>query len=228
MARLPADAAPSAGTGRRWAAARPTPSTSSCMQHPGVGPGRGTAAVAAATPPARAEHLPVKGNAPHRPGARPVGSVVTRLPSRHTGSGPSVSIQAARSSRRGQSPPHSLITPRPGRELTVVGAPAPDTVHRHSSPTEPRRPPRARRAPQDPKTARKLPSPSAEGSPGTRPRGGLHPNVTRGVRGTRRLTSPVPRSAVRPVPVSTEHHYPYSCAQLGTGRQTSQALGQPG
>lgn len=51
----------------------PAPSSSSCMQRPGVGPGRGTEAAANAAPPSRTEHRPVKGHAPHRRGRSPSG-----------------------------------------------------------------------------------------------------------------------------------------------------------
>lgn len=69
-------------TGRR-AATLPAPSSSSCMQHPGVGPRRGTEDTANAAPPSRAEHRPVKSHAPHRRGrARRVGR--GPVPARHT------------------------------------------------------------------------------------------------------------------------------------------------
>lgn len=65
------------------AATLPTPSSSSCMQHPGVGPRRDTEATANAAPPSRAEHRPVKSHAPHRRGqARRVGR--SPVPARHT------------------------------------------------------------------------------------------------------------------------------------------------
>lgn len=65
------------------AATLPTPSSSSCMQHPGVGPGRVTEDTANAAPPSRAEHRPFKGHGPHRRGrARRVGR--SPIPSRHT------------------------------------------------------------------------------------------------------------------------------------------------
>ncbi|KAI5067844.1 hypothetical protein GOP47_0018372, partial [Adiantum capillus-veneris] len=103
-ARLPADAAPPPGTGpaapRRF---QRRPRRLAC-NIPGSGRGEGRR-----PSPKRRRRLvpstsPSRENAPHRPGTKPVGSAVPRLTSRHTGSRPSVSIQAARSSRRGKMP----------------------------------------------------------------------------------------------------------------------------
>ena len=171
---------------------------------------------------------PRQGDASLRSGARPVGSTIVRFQSRHMG---------FNTFRIGTSRTWLAAGQTPAAFLDHTAARAGAHRHRRSDPGHgppsliayrAQRPPRARRVPRVPKTARKKPCPSAEGSLGTHPRGGLRPYVARGVRGTRRLTSPVPSSAVRPVPVSTEHHYPYKCAQFGAGRHTPQAPGQPG